>query len=90
MPILIPGSNDFHTFATLTDAINRRPYIPQGISALGWNAQGLYGRVALIDQRNDGVDLIDEKPWGVAGSQVVVDDAAVEALPTDHQDPATK
>lgn len=75
MPILIPGTNDAHTFATLTDAINRRPYIPNGVSALGWNAEGLRGRVAMIDQRDDGVDLIDEKPWDSPGSQVVVNDA---------------
>lgn len=76
MPILIPGSNDqFHTFATLTDAINTRPFVPGLISSMGWNSEGIYGRDLAIDRRNDGVDMVDETPRGAPGSQVVIDDA---------------
>lgn len=84
MPIVIPGTNDFHTFGTLTDAINTRPFVPTGVSELPWNAQGLQGRTAIIDRRADGVDLIDEKPYGVPGSQVVVDDGEPLTLYVPH------
>lgn len=76
MPILIPGTADqFHTFVTLTDAINTRPFVPGLISSMQWSEQGIYGRDLAIDIRHDGVDMVDETPRGTPGSQVVIDDA---------------
>jgi hypothetical protein len=84
MPILIPGTDDFHTMATLTDAINIRPFVPGLISSLDWAEQGIYGRDLAIDRRYDGVDMVDENPRGTPGSQVVIDDADPILLRVPH------
>lgn len=46
-----------------------------------------------VNVRADEQRTVTARRWGIAvddGTLVFVDDAAVEALPTDHQDPATK
>lgn len=81
MPLLIPGTNDAHTLATLTDTINRTPFIPGMIGDLGWEDSGVPTRAVLIDRRNETLDVIDEAPVGAAAQQVkIIEDETLDPL----------
>lgn len=81
MPLIIPGTNDAYTMGTLTEAFSRVPYVPGQVNAmLPIHSAGLPTNTALVEHRNETFDLIDERAYNSAPSQVELGKAGTDAM----------
>lgn len=81
MPLIIPGTNDAYTMGTLTEAFSRVPYVPGQLTGLlPIHSAGLPTNTALIEHRNETFDLIDERAYNSAPSQVELGKAGTDAM----------
>ena len=81
MPLLIPGSTDAYTMATLTEAFARQPYVPNQVEAsLPIHSAGVPTNTVLVEHRNETFDLIDERAYNTGHSQVDLGKAGTDAM----------
>ncbi|WP_375453452.1 major capsid protein [uncultured Methylobacterium sp.] len=80
MPLLIPGTSDAYTMATLTEAFSRMPYVPSQINSLPIHSEGVQTTTVLVEHRNETFDLIDERAYNSGHSQVDLGKADTDAM----------
>ena len=85
MPVLDVFTSDAFSVASLTDAVNKRPFIPgRAGQVAGWQEQGVTTTSIMIEEVEGSLQLVNPSPRGAPGAVAAKDKRVVRNLIVPH------